>query len=139
MACAYCAVRNESKYNSGNISLQGLAMSLAVSRWPLTLKIRVRFQANICEILGVRSSIGTGFSSGNFRQIYVRFWVYEVALGQVFLLVILLSSVIIFPRMLPTHLREYVALTGRRNNLRLGNVLKSDSVVGIRKAFTRSL
>jgi len=64
MACAYCAVRTESKSNSGNLSVQGRAMLHAVSQCPLTLKIRVRFQAIVREIFGVWSSIGTGVSSG---------------------------------------------------------------------------
>jgi hypothetical protein len=64
MACDYWAVRTESRYNSGNISLQGCAMSQAGIRRPLTLNIRVRFQAILCETFGGWSSIGTGFSSG---------------------------------------------------------------------------
>jgi hypothetical protein len=48
----------------------------------------------------------------------------EVALGQVFLLVLLLSPVSIIPPMLHTYLHEYVALTGRRNSLRLGTFQK---------------
>ena len=52
----------------------------------------------------------------------MRLLVDEVALGQGFLLVLLLSPVSIIPPMFHTRLHEHAALTGRRNVLRLRNV-----------------
>ena len=69
----------------------GRAMAQKVSRPPLSLEARVRFQSN------------------------VKFAVHKVAVGLVCHPVLLFSSVSVIPPMLHTDLHLYVALTRKTN------------------------